>query len=89
MGLSRLESGWHRSLRLWLISVPVLTLYMSGLWLALMTPSSFEVGRHLIKGLKNPVHPCESSPAEMLTSVLRCQTMRAFWTWHSRRGRHS
>ena len=36
------------------ISVPVLTPYLSGLWLALVTPASFEVGRHLIEGLKNP-----------------------------------
>jgi len=34
--------------------VPVLTPYLSGLWLALVTPASFEVGRHLIEGLKNP-----------------------------------
>ena len=25
-----------------------------GLWLALVTPATFEVGRHLIEGLKNP-----------------------------------
>jgi len=37
-----------------LIFVPVLTPYLSGLWLALVTPTSFEVGRHLIEGLKNP-----------------------------------
>ncbi len=41
-------------LRRWLISVPVLTPYLSSLWLALVTPTSFEVGRHLIEGLKNP-----------------------------------
>ncbi len=41
--------------RRWLISVPVLTPYLSGLWLALVTPASFEVGRHLIEGLKNPM----------------------------------
>ena len=41
-------------LRRWLIFVPVLTPYLSGLWLALVTPASFEVGRHLIEGLKNP-----------------------------------
>ncbi|AWM39344.1 NmrA-like family protein [Gemmata obscuriglobus] len=40
--------------RRWLISVPVLTPYLSGLWLALVTPAAFEVGRHLIEGLKNP-----------------------------------
>src|SRR5271165_2705073 len=43
-----------RGLRRWLISVPVLTPYLSSLWLALVTPASFEVGRHLIEGLKNP-----------------------------------
>jgi uncharacterized protein YbjT (DUF2867 family) len=41
-------------LRRWLVPVPVLTPYLSGLWLALVTPTSFEVGRHLIEGLKNP-----------------------------------
>jgi uncharacterized protein YbjT (DUF2867 family) len=48
------EYARQRGLRRWLISVPVLTPYLSGLWLALVTPSSFEVGRHLIEGLKNP-----------------------------------
>lgn len=43
-----------KNLRRWLIFVPVLTPYLSGLWLALVTPASFEVGRHLIEGLKNP-----------------------------------
>lgn len=43
-----------RNLRRWLISVPVLTPGLSSLWLALVTPASFEVGRHLIEGLKNP-----------------------------------
>ena len=32
----------------------MLTPYLSSLWLALVTPASFEVGRHLIEGLKNP-----------------------------------
>jgi uncharacterized protein YbjT (DUF2867 family) len=48
------EYARQRRLRRWLISVPVLTPYLSGLWLALVTPTSFEVGRHLIEGLKNP-----------------------------------
>jgi len=37
-----------------LISVPVLTPYLSSLWLALVTPASAQVGRHLIEGLRNP-----------------------------------
>ncbi len=48
------EYARQRNLRRWLISVPVLTPYLSKLWLALVTPASFEVGRHLIEGLKNP-----------------------------------
>lgn len=44
----------QKGLRRRLIFVPVLTPYLSGLWLALVTPASFEVGRHLIEGLKNP-----------------------------------
>ena len=48
------EYARQRGLRRSLISVPVLTPYLSGLWLALVTPSSFEVGRHLIEGLRNP-----------------------------------
>lgn len=48
------EYARQRNLRRWLISVPVLTPYLSSLWLALVTPASFEVGRHLIEGLKNP-----------------------------------
>lgn len=49
------EYARQRGLRRWLISVPVLTPYLSGLWLALVTPANFEVGRHLIEGLKNPM----------------------------------
>jgi uncharacterized protein YbjT (DUF2867 family) len=48
------EYARQKKLRRWLISVPVLTPWLSGLWLALVTPASFEVGRHLIEGLKNP-----------------------------------
>jgi uncharacterized protein YbjT (DUF2867 family) len=48
------EYARQRGLRRWLISVPVLTPYLSSLWLTIVTPASFEVGRHLIEGLKNP-----------------------------------
>lgn len=48
------EYARQKGLRRWLISVPVLTPYLSSLWLALVTPTKFEVGRHLIEGLKNP-----------------------------------
>lgn len=52
-GLIR-EYARQKSLRRLLIFVPVLTPYLSGLWLALVTPATYEVGRHLIEGLKNP-----------------------------------
>jgi len=48
------EYACQKGLRRWLISVPVLTPYLLSLWLALVTPAAFEVGRHLIEGLKNP-----------------------------------
>src|SRR5947208_11802692 len=48
------EYARQRGLRRWLVSVPVLTPYLSSLWLALVTPAAFGVGRHLIEGLRNP-----------------------------------
>jgi uncharacterized protein YbjT (DUF2867 family) len=48
------EYASQRGLRRWLVFVPVLTPYLSGLWLALVTPATYQVGRHLIEGLKNP-----------------------------------
>jgi hypothetical protein len=47
------EYARQKALRRWLISVPILTPYLSGRWLALVTPAAYEVGRHLIEGLKN------------------------------------
>lgn len=44
----------ERNLTRVLISVPLLTPYLSSLWLGLVTPTSAEVGRHLIEGLRNP-----------------------------------
>lgn len=51
-GLIR-EYARQRNLRRYLISVPVLSPYLSSLWLGLVTPASADVGRHLIEGLKN------------------------------------
>ena len=48
------EYARQRGLRRMLISVPLLTPYLSSLWLALVTPTDFAAGRHLIEGLKNP-----------------------------------
>lgn len=65
-GLIR-EYARQRELRRWLISVPVLTPYLSGLWLALVTPTTYQVGRHLIEGLKNPMVVRESSAMEVFS----------------------
>jgi hypothetical protein len=43
-----------RGLRRWLLPVPLLTPPLSGLWLALVTPTQARVGRALVEGLKNP-----------------------------------
>ncbi len=42
-----------RGLRRLLLPVPVLTPHLSGLWLALVTPSQARIGRALVEGLKN------------------------------------
>jgi uncharacterized protein YbjT (DUF2867 family) len=48
------EYARQRGMRRLLISVPLLTPYLSSLWLGLVTPASAAVGRHLIEGLRNP-----------------------------------
>jgi uncharacterized protein YbjT (DUF2867 family) len=49
-----LEYARQRGLRRLLIRVPVLTPYLSSLWLALVTPLHFRVGRRLIESLRAP-----------------------------------
>jgi uncharacterized protein YbjT (DUF2867 family) len=61
------EYARQKGLRRWLISVPVLTPYLSSLWLALVTPASFEVGRHLIEGLKNPTVVRDNTALEVFS----------------------
>ncbi len=63
------EYARQRGLRRWLISVPVLTPYLSGLWLAIVTPASFEVGRHLIEGLKNPMVVRDKAALEAFPAI--------------------
>ncbi len=43
-----------RGLRRWMIPVPILTPYLSSLWLGLVTPLYARVGKKLIESLKNP-----------------------------------
>ena len=44
----------QRGLRRLMISVPLLTPYLSSLWLGLVTPVYARVGRKLVEGLRNP-----------------------------------
>ncbi len=68
------EYARQQGLRRWLIYVPVLSPYLSSLWLALVTPASFEVGRHLIEGLKNPTVVRDFSALEVF--AIRPMTMQ-------------
>ena len=61
------EYARQQGLRRWLVFVPVLTPYLSGLWLALVTPATYEVGRHLIEGLKNPTVVRDSKALEVFS----------------------
>ncbi len=63
------EYARQRGLRRWLISVPVLTPHLSSLWLALVTPTAFGVGRHLIEGLKNPTVVRDRTALDVFPSV--------------------
>jgi uncharacterized protein YbjT (DUF2867 family) len=63
------EYARQKGLRRWLISVPVLTPYLSSLWLALVTPTRFEVGRHLIEGLRNPTVVRDKSALEVFPAI--------------------
>jgi len=47
------EYSRQRGLRRLMIPVPVLTPYLSSLWLGLVTPVYARVGRHLIDGMRN------------------------------------
>ncbi len=48
------EYARQRGLRRWMIPVPVLTPYLSSLWLGLVTPVHARVGRKLVGSLRNP-----------------------------------
>lgn len=57
-------AGLHRTL----VPIPILTPFLSSLWLGLVTPASRIVGRHLIEGLRNPT-TVEDDTAERLMNV--------------------
>ncbi|MFO0912077.1 MAG: SDR family oxidoreductase [Pirellulales bacterium] len=48
------EYAQQRGLSRWMIPVPLLTPYLSSLWLGLVTPLYARVGRKLVESLRNP-----------------------------------
>jgi len=48
------EYARQRGLQRWMIPVPLLTPYLSSLWLGLVTPLYARVGRKLVESLRNP-----------------------------------
>jgi uncharacterized protein YbjT (DUF2867 family) len=67
------EYARQRGLRRWMIPVPLLTPYLSGLWLGLVTPLYARVGRKLIDSLRNPT--LVSSPLATQTFSIRCRSL--------------
>ncbi len=59
------EYASQRGLRRWMISVPVLTPYLSSLWLGLVTPVYARIGRHLVESLRNPTVVNDRSAEEV------------------------
>ena len=62
------EYARQRGLRRLMIPVPLLTPYLSSLWLGLVTPLYSRVGRKLVESLKNPTL-VSSNLAEQVFSV--------------------
>jgi len=62
------EYAQQRGLRRIMVPVPVLTPWLSGLWLVLVTPARARVGRRLIEGLMTPTL-AEDAPARATFGV--------------------
>lgn len=54
----------QRGLRRYMIPVPLLTPYLSSLWLGLVTPLYSRVGRKLVNSLRNPTRVCSPRARE-------------------------
>lgn len=63
------EYARQRGMRRFMIPVPLLTPYLSSLWLGLVTPIYARVGRKLVASLKNPTLVADPTPARELFSV--------------------
>jgi len=63
------EYAHQNGLRRLLLPVPLLSPWLSSLWLALVTPNKFQVGRHLVEGLKNPTVVRDDSARTLFPSI--------------------
>ena len=61
------EYARQRGLRRWMISLPVLTPYLSSLWLGLVTPVYARIGRRLVESLRNPTVVNDSSAMKVFS----------------------
>lgn len=77
-GLMR-EYARQRGLRRWMIRVPVITPWLSSLWLGLVTPVFARIGRKLIESIKHPsvvrdpaaLEAFDLQPCGMKTAIAR------------------
>ena len=68
------EYARQRGLRRAMIPVPVLTPYLSSLWLGLVTPVYARIGRKLVEGLRNPT--VVEDPAALDAFAIRPRGLR-------------
>jgi hypothetical protein len=72
------EYARQRGLTRWMIPVPVLTPYLSSLWLGLVTPVYARIGRKLVEGLRNPT--VVEDPAALEAFPIRARGLKeAIW----------
>jgi len=70
------EYAWQRGLKRLMIPVPVLTPYLSSLWLGLVSPLYVRIGRTLIESIKNPTIVNDKSALQFF-SVRPCRVREA------------
>jgi hypothetical protein len=61
------EYARQRGITRLMIPVPVLTPYLSSLWLGLVTPVYARIGRKLVEGLRNPIVVEDSAALDAFT----------------------
>ena len=76
MGLMR-EYARQRGLRRLFVRVPVLTPWLSGRWLGLVTPVYARVGQKLIDSLRNETVVTSSRAAELFPEIVPCDMKEA------------